>query len=113
MEPTKRIVINALAQYVRTAVCMVLALYSTRLILALLGQEDFGIYALVGNIVAMMAFVTTSLSISTQRFLSYSWGRGGVAEVRSIFANAMWLHIAIGGVLVTVMLASEDVPVTM
>ena len=107
MEPTKRIVINALSQYVRTAVCMLLALYSTRLVLALLGQQDFGIYALVGNVVALVAFVTSSLSVSTQRFLSYSWGRGGMSEVRSIFANAMFLHIAISVVLVVSLLAVE------
>ena len=63
MEKSKRIFINVISQYVRTVVCMVLTLYSTRIILSTLGQSDFGIYALIGSLVMMLGFITSSLSV--------------------------------------------------
>lgn len=74
MERTKLILINTISQYLRTGLCMVLSLYSTRLILAVLGQSDFGIYALIGSLVMMLSFITSSLATSTQRFFSLLLG---------------------------------------
>lgn len=96
MEKNKRILINVISQYARTVVCMVLSLYSTRIILATLGQSDFGIYALVASVVMMIGFITNSLATSTQRYLSYSWGKNDVNETKAVFANAMSIHMFIG-----------------
>ena len=107
MNPIKRVAVNAIAQYVRTALCMILALYSTRIVLCLLGQEDFGIYALIGNLIMLMGFITNSLAVSTQRFMSYSWGSGGVRRVREIYDNAFLLHLFIGLVVVVILCIVE------
>ena len=107
MKSSKRIFINVISQYLRTGVCMILSLYSTRIILGVLGQSDYGIYALIGSIVAMIAFITSSLSISTQRFLSYSWGKNNIKDIKKIFSNALFMHIAIALGIVTVMISIE------
>ena len=107
MEESKRILVNAVSQYVRTAICMFLSLYSTRMILEMLGTSDFGIYSLIGSIVVMLGFITTSLSTSTQRFLSYSWGKNDMANIKSIFANAVSMHLLLGTLLVLVLLIIE------
>ena len=103
MEKSKRIFINVISQYVRTVVCMVLTLYSTRIILSTLGQSDFGIYALIGSLVMMLGFITSSLSVCTQRFLSYSWGKNDVNETKAVFANAMSIHLLICFVIVVIL----------
>lgn len=107
MEESKRIFVNAVSQYVRTAICMFLSLYSTRMILGILGKSDFGIYSLIGSIVVMLGFITTSLSTSTQRFLSYSWGKNDMSNIKSIFANAVSMHLLLGTLLVLVLLIIE------
>lgn len=99
--------VNAISQYLRTGICMVLSLYSTRLILAALGQSDFGIYALIGSVVMMLSFITSSLATSTQRFLSYSWGKNDISEIKIIFSNAFVLHLLISIVLAIVLVAGE------
>ena len=98
---------NATSQYLRTGICMVLSLYSTRIILEALGKSDFGLYSLIGSVVMMLGFVTSSLSTSTQRFLSFSWGKNDINTTRSIFSNAMGLHAIIGMLLMVVLLLLE------
>lgn len=100
MEPTKRILFNTAAQYVRTIVNTLLTLFSTRIVLATLGESDFGIYSVIGSLVMMMSFITSSLASSTQRFLSYSWGKNNIEEVRGIYCNSMALHMAIAAMIV-------------
>lgn len=103
MEPTKRILLNSMVQYVRTFVNMLIMLVSTRLLVQSLGQSDYGLYSVVGSTVFMIGFVTVSLASSTQRFLSVSHGKGDMLELRSIFSNAIYLHLAISLVIVAVM----------
>ena len=74
MKSSNRIIVNTLAQYARTLINLVLSLYSARLVLQILGEDDYGIYALIGGVVAMLSFFTNSLVSSTQRFLSSARG---------------------------------------
>ena len=75
---------------------MVLSLYSSRLVLNILGVEDYGIYALVAGVVSMLSFITNSLVSSTQRYLSVAQGIGNLSRLKEIFSNSLYLHIIIG-----------------
>lgn len=96
MEPVKRIIVNTAAQYVKALVNIVLSLYSTRLILSALTIPDYGIYAVVGGVVAMLGFITNALVITTQRYVSYHQGNGNYDYVRKLFVNSLFLHVLIG-----------------
>lgn len=49
--------------------CMiVVALYTSRVILHALGVDDYGIYQTVGGIVGLLSFVNSLLSAGTSRF---------------------------------------------
>lgn len=96
MTPSQRIIVNTVAQYVRTLLNVFLSLYSTRLILAALGQTDFGIYSVVAGVVAMLAFMTNALVSTTQRYLSFHHGKGDREALGRVFGNSMLLHILIG-----------------
>ena len=74
MVDSKRIVINTVAQYVRTVFNTVLALYSTRLVLSALGHYDYGLYALIGGVITMLGFITNAMLVTTQRHLSFAHG---------------------------------------
>ena len=96
MEPAKRIIVNTLAQYLKALINICLSLYSTRLILDALSISDFGIYAVVGGVVALLGFITNSLLVTTQRFVSFYHGRGDIAYVGKIFSNSLFLHVVFG-----------------
>lgn len=102
MKASNRLIINTLAQYARTIINVLLSLYSARLVLLILGQSDFGLYSLVGGVVALLSFFTNSLVSATQRFLSISQGKGNVAEVKEVFNNSIIVHLALGVLVVLV-----------
>ena len=88
MESAKRIIYNTFAQYFKSILTTVLALYSTRLVLNALGVSDYGIYQLVAGVVAMLGFVTNALVITTQRYISYYYGENNPQKVKSVFINS-------------------------
>ena len=99
MQASNRIIANTLAQYIRTILNMVLSLYSSRLVLDILGISDYGIYSLVAGIVSMLSFLTNSLVGSTQRFLSVSQGKGDIPKLKEVFSNSLIIHIGLGAVI--------------
>lgn len=103
MQASNRIIVNTLAQYIRTVANVLLSLYSVRLVFDLLGVEDYGIYALVAGVISMLSFFTNSLVSSTQRFLSVTQGRGNLDELKKVFSNSLLLHILIGFVVLLVL----------
>ena len=72
----KRIVKNATMLYVRMFFTMLVALYTSRIILQRLGVLDYGIYNLVSTVVMIFLFLNNMLSEATQRFIIYEIGGG-------------------------------------
>src|SRR5690554_5669961 len=75
-EDNKRLAKNTVALYVRNAVTMPVALYVSRVLLKMLGVDDFGIYNVVGSIVILFSFMSTAMSSASQRFITYELGTG-------------------------------------
>ena len=96
MKASDRIIVNTLAQYIRTIINMGLSLYSSRLVLEILGIDDYGVYSLVAGVVSMLSFLTNSLVGSTQRFLSISQGKGDMERLKEVFSNSLILHVVLG-----------------
>ena len=78
---------------------MAVTLYSSRIILRTLGVEDYGIYNVVGGVVAMFGFLNTSMVASTQRFMSYSLGSDERVQVSKVFSNSLLIHILIAFII--------------
>ena len=76
-------------------VTMAVTLYTSRVVLNVLGVEDFGVYNVVGGIVAMLSFLNSSLTTSTQRFLNYEMAQDDKTSLRAIFYNAEIAHLII------------------
>lgn len=64
----KQIAKNTLLLYLRMFLMMGLSLYTSRIVLNVLGVVDYGIYNVVGGVVSMLAFMNGALNTSTQRF---------------------------------------------
>lgn len=96
MNSSKRVVVNTMAQYIRSILNTVLALISTRIIIGELGVDDYGVYAVVGSVVSILGFITNALVLTTQRYISYFYGSNDFSRVRETFKNSYILHLAIG-----------------
>lgn len=102
MQSSTRIVFNTGILYSKMFVTIVIALFSTRLILDALGVKDFGIFALVGGVIGALSFLNKAMGSATQRFLSYNRGKG-TAQLSKVFNTALVLHVFIGFVFVLVL----------
>lgn len=85
--------------YFRMLLIMGITLYSSRVVLNVLGVEDFGIYNVVGGVVAMFGFLNNSMAITTQRFINFEMGKGDFKRVNHFFSLSLILHILIAVVV--------------
>lgn len=83
---TKRIAKNTVFLYFRMLVIMGVNLYTVRVVLDVLGAEDYGIYYVIGGVVTMFSFLNSTLASSSQRFFSYELGRGDFRRLRELFS---------------------------
>lgn len=89
---TSRLVKNVGFLYTRMLVTMGVSLYTSRVVLDVLGVQDFGIYHVVAGFVAVLGFLLSALSTSTTRFLSYALGQSDVNKVNSTFLMSLNIH---------------------
>ena len=89
----RRIAKNTVMLYIRMIVVMLVTLYTSRLVLDVLGVVDYGIYSVVGGLVGMFTILSGSLSVSTSRYLTYELGRGDFAQLKKTFATVSAIHI--------------------
>lgn len=99
----KRIAKNTLLLYVRTLFIMLVTLYTSRVVLNTLGVSDYGIYNVVGGVVAMFSVISVSLSSSISRFITYELGHGDFDKLKRIFSTS--INIQVGISLVILVLA--------
>ena len=67
-----RLARNSLILYFRMLVVTLVGLYTSRLVLYALGVADYGIYSVVGGLVAVASFLQWTLNGTIQRFLNIS-----------------------------------------
>lgn len=108
MMPTtnKTIAKNTAFLYVRMFVVMAVSLYTSRVILQVLGASDFGIYNVVGGIVTMTSFLNGALGSSSSRFLTYALGKGDGEVINKTFSASLNLHLCVA---IFVLLVGETI----
>ena len=104
----KRIAKNTLLLYFRMLFMMAVSLYTSRVVLNALGVEDFGIYNVVGGVVAMFSMLSGSLSAAITRFITYELGTGNKENLKKIFSSSVTIQI---GLAVLIILLAEAIGV--
>ena len=100
MNTAKKVAVNTALQYIQMGLGILISLYSVRLILAALGKIDYGIYDVVGGVVVLFTFISSSLAQASMRFISLGIGSGDKERVRKTFSTCFWLHMLLATVLV-------------
>lgn len=85
---------------------MLVSLFTVRLVLSALGAADYGIYNVVGGVVAMFGFLTGAMSTATQRYLSFALGKRDLDLYQKTFSLSMLIYL---GLCTVVVLLSETV----
>lgn len=92
-DSNKRIARNTLFLYIRMGVVMIIALYTTRVVLRVLGNEDYGVYNVVCGFVAMFGIFNTCFSTSINRFYNFEIGKKTENGVRTVYNSAVIIQI--------------------
>lgn len=102
----KRIAKNTLLLYGRMLFTMWISLYTSRMILDILGVIDFGIYNVVGGIIALMWALNGALSTSTTRHITFELGTDNQEGLKQIFGTSLTIH---GIISVFILLVCETI----
>lgn len=100
MSDNRTIAKNTMFLYFRMFLTMGVGLYTSRLVLEALGVVDYGIYGLVGGIVTMFSFLSSSMAAATQRFLLFDIGAGDTNRLRKTFSASVNIHFVIAFIVV-------------
>ena len=86
---------NTIVLYFRMILTLGIGLYTVRMVLKILGVEDYGIYNVVGGTVSLLSFVVNSMASASQRYLSFELGREDYGALKGIFNLSMYAYIGI------------------
>ena len=100
MSDNKRIAKNTIFLYIRMFLIMSVSLYTSRIVLRVLGEDDFGLYNVVGGIVMMFTFLNGALAGATSRFITYEIGRKDDIQLHKIFNVSLVTHLIIALIIV-------------
>jgi O-antigen/teichoic acid export membrane protein len=74
-------------------ISVLVSLYTSRIVLQTLGVEDYGIYSIVGSVVAMFSFLNGTMSGATSRFLTYEMGLNvNTKRLHEVFSATLTFH---------------------
>lgn len=95
----KRIAKNTMVIYCRMIIVILVSLLTTRFVLQALGVSDFGLYNVVGGVVGLLNFISTSMSSTTTRFINYEQGKPD-ANLNKVFNICLVIHIVFALILI-------------
>ena len=88
----KRIAHNTIFLYVRMVFVLIVSLYTSRVVLNVLGVSDYGVYNVVAGFVSLFSFLNATLSSSLQRFYNYEGGKKSELGLSNVFSVGVRVH---------------------
>lgn len=96
---SNRIAKNTLFMYFRMILLMGVTLYTSRVVLDCLGVVDYGVYNVVGGMVAMFVFMNTALAQASQRYVAFGIGKDSIADQQNTFSMLLNVHVLLAIVI--------------
>lgn len=98
----KKILKNSLSLYIRMGFTLIVALFTSRVLLSKLGVKDYGLYTIVGGLISFLGFLNMAMTITTQRFLSFEIGKGNEIKINQTFNLSLLIHILLGFIVLLI-----------
>ena len=102
---TRQIAKNTILLYIRMLLLLAVSLYTSRVVLDVLGVEDYGIYNLIAGFVTFLAFISNALVSAMQRYFNVALGRKDLKYYSEIFS--MSINILCGFSLVIIIVGES------
>lgn len=106
MSGYNRIAKNTGYLFIRMFIQMAISLYTSRLVLEVLGIDNYGIYNVVGGLVAMVSYINQAMTSSTLRFITYAIGQNDKVKTQTVFSTAISIHVLI---CITILILGETI----
>lgn len=102
MRADQKVLVNTLALYAKIVINIVISLYLTRLVLNVLGVNDYGIYNLIAGTIAFLSFLNSALASSTQRYFNVLQGKKDFESLKKYFSTSLIIHALLGVVFIAI-----------
>ena len=96
----KRIAKNSIFLTIRMVIVLAITLYTTRVLLRILGVVDYGTYNVVCGFVAMFAFLNRAMSNGIQRFFNYELGKSGEEGANKVYCTAVFIQFILAVIII-------------
>lgn len=96
MNENKKIAFNSVILFVRLCIVSVISLISARFVLQALGASDYGLYNVVGGIVALLNVVNTAMVTTSYRYIAFELGKGEKGNPNKVFNSSLAIHVVFG-----------------
>lgn len=91
----KRVIKNTLALYFRMFFLVLISLYTVRIVLDILGVNDYGIYNVISGFVGLLSFITGTLSVAAQRYFASNLVNNDWEKINKLFFVNMVIAVFI------------------
>lgn len=99
---SQRIARNTLMLYIRMFVLLLVGLYTSRVVLEALGENDYGVYNVVGGVVAMFTMISGALNSAVSRFITFEMGKGTSAQLNKVYSTAVTIQVLIAIIVIVI-----------
>ena len=86
--------------YFRMFFLMILGLFTSRVVLHALGETDYGIYNVVGGVVALFTVISGALTTAVTRFITFEMGKGSEAQLNKVFSTAVNVQFLLCAIII-------------
>ncbi len=97
---TSRIAKNTLLLYFRQILIMLVSLYTVRVVLNVLGAEDYGIYNVVAGVVTMFGFLSSAMATASQRYFAFDLGKEDYEHLKTTFSVTFQIYVLLAAIIV-------------
>ena len=79
--------------YFRQALIMLVSLYSVRVVLNVLGAEDYGVYNVTVGVISAFGFLSAAMATASQRYFSFELGQNNFEKIEKTFCITFEIYI--------------------
>lgn len=98
----KRIAKNTVMLFLRGLIGIIIGLFTSRIVIDILGVDNYGVYGVAGGFVGMLGFINASMASASMRFITYEMGLGDQERIKKTFANSLMVHIIIAVFIIVI-----------
>lgn len=99
MNDNKKIAVNSLFLYAKLIITIIVNFIVSRVVLDALGASDYGLYNVVGGIVAMLNTLGTTMVSTSYRYMSVEIGKGEQGDPNKVYNTVFVIHLLLALIL--------------